>query len=218
LSQTNKPFFASILSVSNHKPYTYPRGRIPENPNGTRDNVVKYTDWCLGQFFKAAKQEAFWTNTIFVVVADHGARVYGSQDIPIFSYEIPLVILGPAVASQPQRLHATGCSLDLPPTILGLIGRPYETLFLGRDLLRDPPDTFHALLNHNRDIGMFAQDRMVVLGLQKAVEFYVGNPHAVNLELTPHPAPEDLELEKDAEAIFQVADELYMNRRYHLDP
>jgi hypothetical protein len=73
------------------------------------------------------------------------------------------------------------------------------------------------LLNHNRDIGMFAQDRMVVLGLQKAVEFYAGNPHAVNLELTPQPAPEDLELEKNAEAIFQVADELYMNRRYHLD-
>jgi phosphoglycerol transferase MdoB-like AlkP superfamily enzyme len=218
LSQTNKPFFATILSVSNHKPYTYPQGRIPENPNGTRANVVKYTDWCLGQFFKAAKQEAFWTNTIFVIVADHGARVYGSQDIPIFSYEIPLVILGPAVASQPQRLHATGCSLDLPPTILGLIGRPYESLFLGRDLLHDPPDTFHALLNHNRDIGMFAHDRMVVLGLQKVVEFYAGNPHAVNLELTPQPTPENLELEKNAEAIFQVADELYMNRRYHLDP
>jgi phosphoglycerol transferase MdoB-like AlkP superfamily enzyme len=218
LSQTNQPFFATILSVSNHKPYTYPQGRIPENPNGTRENVVKYTDWCLGRFFKAAKQEAFWTNTIFVVVADHGARVYGSQDIPIFSYEIPLVILGAAVVPQPQRLHATGCSLDLPPTILGLIGRPYESLFLGRDLLRDSPDTFHALLNHNRDIGMFAQDRMVVLGLQKAVEFYAGNPHAVNLELTPHPTLEDLELEKNAEAIFQVADELYMNRRYHLDP
>jgi phosphoglycerol transferase MdoB-like AlkP superfamily enzyme len=218
LSQTNKPFFATILSVSNHKPYTYPKSRIPENPNGTRDNVVKYTDWCLGQFFKAAKPEAFWTNTIFVVVADHGARVYGSQDIPIFSYEIPLVILGPAVAQQPQRLHATGCSLDLPPTILGLIGRPYESLFLGRDLLHDPPDTFHALLNHNRDIGMFAHDRMVVLGLQKAVEFYAGDPHAVNLELTPQPTPDDLELEKNAEAIFQVADELYMNRRYHLDP
>ncbi len=65
---------------------------------------------------------------------------------------------------------------------------------------------------------MFANDRMVVLGLQKAVEFYAGNPHTVNLELTPQPTPEDLELEKNAEAIFQVADELYMNRRYHLDP
>ena len=57
-----------------------------------------------------------------------------------------------------------------------------------------------------------------VLGLQKKVEFYAGNPHVVNLELTPQPTPEDLELEKNAEAIFQVADEFYMNRRYHLDP
>jgi phosphoglycerol transferase MdoB-like AlkP superfamily enzyme len=218
LSETNKPFFATILSVSNHKPYTYPKGRIPQNPNGSRENVVKYTDWCLGQFFAAAKKESFWTNTIFVVVADHGARVYGSQDVPIFSYEIPIVILGPAAVPQPQRIHALGGSLDVSPTVLGLIGRPYETMFFGRDLLHDPPETFHALLNHNRDIGMFAQNRMVVLGLQKVVEFYAGNPHEVNLQLTPQPAPEDLELEKNAEAIFQVADELYMNRRYHLDP
>jgi phosphoglycerol transferase MdoB-like AlkP superfamily enzyme len=218
LSQTNKPFFATILSVSNHKPYTYPTGRIPENPNGTRKNVVKYTDWCLGQFFKMAKQESFWTNTIFVVVADHGARVYGSQDIPIFSYEIPIVILGPAVVQKPERIRALGNSLDVSPTILGLIGRPYETMFFGRDLLHDPPETFHALLNHNRDIGMFADNRMVVLGLQKSVEFYAGDPHVVNLQLTPQPSPEDLELEKNAEAIFQVADEFYMNRRYHLDP
>ncbi|MFZ1072829.1 MAG: LTA synthase family protein [Verrucomicrobiia bacterium] len=218
LSQTNQPFFATVLSVTNHKPYTYPKGRIREDPNGTRENVVKYTDWCLGQFFKAAKREPFWTNTIFVVVADHGARVYGSQDIPIFSYEIPLVILGPAVVPQPQRIHALGCSLDVPPTVLGLLDRPYKSLFFGRDLLHDPPDTFHALLNHNRDIGLFARDRLVVLGLQKTVKFYAGNPHVVNLGVQPQPSADDLELEKDAAAIFQVADELYMNRRYHLDP
>ena len=128
------------------------------------------------------------------------------------------MILGPAVVPQPQRIHAVGCSLDVPPTVLGLLGRPYKSMFFGRDLLHDPPDTFHALLNHNRDIGLFARDRMVVLGLQKTVEFYAGDPHVVNLELKPHPSADDLELEKDAEAIFQVADELYMNRRYHLDP
>jgi len=88
---------ATLLSVSNHKPYTYPKGRIPEDPDKQkRAHAVKYSDFALGQFFRAAKKDAFWTNTIFAVVADHGARVYGSQTIPIKSYEIPLVILGPA--------------------------------------------------------------------------------------------------------------------------
>jgi len=91
-------------------------------------------------------------------------------------------------------------------------------MFFGRDLLHDPPETFHALLNHNRDIGLFARDRLVVLGLQMTVEFYAGDPHVVNLTLLPQPTAGDLEQEKDAEAIFQVADELYMNRKYHLDP
>ncbi|HEY4953201.1 MAG TPA: LTA synthase family protein [Verrucomicrobiae bacterium] len=218
LSKQGKPFLGTLLSVSNHKPYTYPKGRIPEDPNGRRENVVKYTDWCLGQFFEAAKKESFWTNTIFVVVADHGARVYGSQDIPIFSYEIPLVILGPAVVKEPLRIHALGGSLDVSPTILGLLGRPYESMFFGRDLLHDSADNAQAVLNHNRDIGMFAHDRMVVLGLQKAVEFYEGDPKVAEIKPKMQPSLEDLELEKDTEAMYQVADELYMNRRYHLDP
>jgi len=147
LAQTGKPFLGTIMSVSNHKPFTYPAGRIPEDPNKparTREKAVKYSDWCLGQFFEKARKEAFWTNTVFVVVADHGARVYGSQAIPIFSYEIPLVILGPSVVKAPQRSGALGNSLDVSPTILGLIGRPYETLFFGRDLLNDPPEGARA--------------------------------------------------------------------------
>jgi phosphoglycerol transferase MdoB-like AlkP superfamily enzyme len=218
LAGEGRPFLGTVLSVSNHKPYTYPTGRIPEDPDGKRNHAVKYSDWCLGWFFKAARQEPFWTNTLFVVVADHGARVYGSQDIPIHSYEIPLVILGPAVVKQPQRVDTPGGSLDVPTTVLGLLGRPYESLFFGRDLLNDPPDGGRAPINHNRDIGMFAHDRMVVLGLHQMVEFYAGDPHVVDLKLVLQPTPEDLELEKDATALFQVADELYMNRRYHLDP
>ena len=32
LVTTGKPFLGTILSVSNHKPYTYPPGRIPDDP------------------------------------------------------------------------------------------------------------------------------------------------------------------------------------------
>src|ERR1043166_935131 len=89
LAQAGQPFFATILSVSNHKPYTYPKGKIPEDPDQRRrENAVKYSDYALGEFFRLARNERFWTNTIFAVVADHGARVYGQQSIPIHSYEI----------------------------------------------------------------------------------------------------------------------------------
>jgi len=218
MAKGEKPFLATVLSVSNHKPYTYPKGRIPEDPEKRkREHAVKYSDFALGQFFRGAKKESFWTNTIFVVVADHGARVYGKQSIPIHSYEIPLVILGPAVVKTPQRLPQLGCSLDVAPTVLGLLGRPYESLFFGRDLFKSIPGEGRSLLNHNRDIGMLAHDRMVVLGLMKTVEFYGGNPKVVDMSPLTDRGDGENELEKDAIAMFQVADDLYTHERYRID-
>ena len=218
LSRTGKPFLGTVLSVSNHKPFTYPKGRIPEDPDKRkREHAVKYSDYALGLFFQAAKKEAFWTNTIFAVVADHGARVYGKQSIPIRSYEIPLVIAGPAVVKAPGRIGQLGCSLDVPTTLLGLLGRPYDSMFFGRDLLGPGAAESRAYLNHNRDIGCLAGDRMVVLGLHQTVEFYQGDPKQTEMTLLPSPSESDLELEKDTIALYQVADDLYMHRRYRVE-
>ncbi|HUR47793.1 MAG TPA: sulfatase-like hydrolase/transferase [Candidatus Saccharimonadales bacterium] len=217
LSKQEKPFFTTILSVSNHKPFTYPSGRIPEDPNQRRrENAVKYSDFALGQFFRAAKKESYWTNTIFVVIADHGARVYGSLSIPIGSYEIPLVVLGPAVVKEPVKIPNLGGSLDVSPTILGLIGRPYESVFFGNDILHRSPDKARIYLNHNRDIGVMANDRMVVLGMRKGVEYFEGDPKTT-LKPVQQPTPMLQELERDTEALYQVADDLYINRRYRVD-
>jgi phosphoglycerol transferase MdoB-like AlkP superfamily enzyme len=218
LAKTGQPFCGTVLSVSNHKPYTYPKGRIPEDPDKRRrEYAVKYSDYALGQFFKAAKKESFWTNTVFIVVADHGARVYGKQSIPIHSYEIPLLIAGPAVVKSPSRIGQLGCSLDVPTTILGMLGRPYESMFFGRDLLKNPTGEGRAFLNHNRDIGLLTHDRLAVLGLKQTVEFYQGDPKIVDMSLLAQPTDADREIEKDAVAIYQVADDLYMHRRYRID-
>jgi phosphoglycerol transferase MdoB-like AlkP superfamily enzyme len=218
MAKTGQPFFATILSVSNHRPYTYPKGRIPEDPDKKwRTHAVKYSDYALGKFFREAKHEAFWTNTIFAVVADHGARVYGKQSIPIKSYEIPLVILGPAAVKAPARIGQLGCSLDVSPTLLGLLGRPYQTMFFGRDLLKSQSSEGRAWLNHNRDIGMLTQDRMVVLGLLQAVEFYQGDPRRAEITPFSRPTNSDRELEKDAIAVYQVADDLYTSQSFRID-
>ena len=219
LAKAGKPFLGTLLSVSNHKPFTYPKGRIPEDPDQRRrEHAVKYSDHALGEFFRAAKKESFWTNTIFVVVADHGDRVYGSQSVPIHSYEIPCVILGPAVVKAPARVPNLGCSLDVSPTVLGLLGRPYETLFFGRDLLKDPPADGRVLLNHNRDIGLYERERMTVLGLLQNVEHYQGDPKVVDMKRVPQPTAADQEVLRDCTSLYQVADDLYIHRRYRIDP
>jgi len=154
---------------------------------------------------------------VFVVVADHGARVYGSQSIPIHSYEIPLLIVGHAVGPTPRRVGQLGGSLDVSPTVLGLIGRPYESLFFGRNLLETRPEKSRALLNHNRDIGMLAGDRLVVLGLRQNVEYYRGDPKLVNMLPANDPTDAERDLERDAIAIYQMADEVYTRQTYRLD-
>jgi phosphoglycerol transferase MdoB-like AlkP superfamily enzyme len=218
LNASGKPFFATLLSVSNHKPYTYPAGRIPEDPNRhSRFYAAKYADYALGLFFKRARQSSFWTNTLFAVVADHGSRVYGRQSIPIHSYEIPVLVAGPALIKAPVRNGQLGCSLDVGPTLLGLMGRPYESMFFGRDLLNMSPSEGRVFLNHNRDIGMLAHERLVVLGLMQTVEFYEGDPKKVDVNLVEKPTDSDREIEKNAIAIYQVADDLYTHSKYRID-
>lgn len=47
-AQSGKPFFAHVMTVSNHRPYTYPAGRIPiPNDAKLRSGGVMYTDYAL---------------------------------------------------------------------------------------------------------------------------------------------------------------------------
>ncbi|OGS01581.1 MAG: hypothetical protein A3G41_06280 [Elusimicrobia bacterium RIFCSPLOWO2_12_FULL_59_9] len=214
LESRGRPFLGVVLTVSNHKPYTYPAGRIPEDPNPrSRQHAVKYTDWALGEFFRRAEKERFYQDTLFAVVADHGARVYGSPAIPIHSYEIPLLVLGPSV-KKPSTVDTLGSSVDVGPTLLGLMGIAYRSVFFGRDLLKMDRQDGWAVLNHNRDIGLYRNGRMAVLGLNKTVEFYRVNPGSKQLEVSGQQDEEDRRLEKDAIALFQVADDLYVHKNY----
>ncbi|MEK7746582.1 MAG: LTA synthase family protein, partial [Elusimicrobiota bacterium] len=213
LHARKKPFFATVLTVSNHKPYTYPKGRIPEDPDlQARPHAVKYTDHAIGRFLDLASKEDFFKDTLFAVVADHGARVYGKEDIPIHSYEIPMLVIDPGVPGG-RRVSTLGSSIDVGPTLLAMLGPGYESVFFGRDLLSIAPKTAFALMHHNRDIGMLRQGRLVVLGLNKTAGFYSLDPET--RLLAPAPKGEgDEELEKDAAALFQTADELYTRQRY----
>ncbi len=204
--------------MSNHRPFTYPKGRIPEDPDALkRDHAVRYCDWALGDFFERAEKEPFWKDTIFVVIADHGARVYGSQTIPLKSYQIPCVIVAPCLFTQPRRIDVNGCQLDVTPTLLGMIGCPYESLFFGHDLLQSGAgELTRALMHHNRSIAVYHNQRQAVFGLNRTIEYWMGEPASGSMSRMNEPDTAATRLKDDGIALFQAADELYTARRFSL--
>ena len=171
----------------------------------------------LGDFFRRAKKEAFWNDTIFIVVGDHGARVYGSQTIPLQSYRVPFLVAGPCVVPKAQRVDVTGCQLDVAPTILGLLGRPYRTLLYGHDLLKPGAEERQkCLMHHNRSIAIYRNGRQVVYGLNKSLEYWEGDAAAGKMARVQNPDEAFTVLQQDGTALFVTADALYTSRRYIL--
>ena len=65
-----KPFFTQIMTISNHRPYTYPEGRITYEGNPmSRRAAVKYTDYAIGDFFAKAAQKPWFAETVFATAA-----------------------------------------------------------------------------------------------------------------------------------------------------
>jgi arylsulfatase A-like enzyme len=216
------PLFATMLSVSNHRPYAVPPGRT-DRPAGERSRAgaIRYADFCLGRYLDRARASGLLEHTVVLVVGDHGARVYGSEAIPVRSYRIPGLFLAPDPALRGRRLDVLASQIDLAPTLLSLAGRACEAPFFGTDLLRNPEAAGRAFVHHDRDVGLLTEDTLVVLGLKKTTHVYTRVPGNVDaFELVPDAArtPAQEGLVSDAIAVFQTADELYRAGRFELRP
>jgi len=131
------PFFAHIMSVSNHRPYTYPAGRISiPNDSKSRAGGVMYSDYALGEFIAQAKKQPWFDNTVFLITADHCASSAGKTEIPLGRYRIPAVIYAPSRIA-PATVGKIASQIDLVPTLLALLGMDYDAGFYGRDILAD---------------------------------------------------------------------------------
>lgn len=217
MERTGDPFFTMILSVSNHRPYTFPAGTIEPLPGlKRRQNVVRYADWAIGRFFRAAREKSFFDHTLFVVMGDHGARVYGAAKIPLASYQVPILMLAPGVLPAGARIHALASALDVPPTILAILGLAYPSRFFGRDLLHARPEAARALLVHNSDIALLRGGQIAILGLhQSAAVFDVDRASGAFRPLSA-PDTASVALIDDAIAYFQSADRLVRSGGYSI--
>lgn len=209
LHATGKPFYTMILTVSNHKPYTYPTGRIPQNPlEHRRTFAVRYSDWALGRFMRAARSRAFFDHTLFVLMGDHGARVYGAAEIPLPSYEVPVLFYAPKYVRAGGRINTVASALDVPTTILALLGMNADTPFFGFDVFAADSAHGRAFMIHNNNLALMRGGRMVVLGLHQSATLYSVDAGGT-LHRIAAPDSAGRELIEDAIAYYYGADQLY---------
>lgn len=144
-----RPFFSLIFTSSNHEPFEFPDGKIAlhDPDKQTVNNAVKYADYALGKFIRAAKREDYWKDTVFLIVADHDNRVYGDELVPIKKFHIPGLILGADIG--PRRIATIASQIDLGPTLLSLLGVSSTHPMIGRDFAKDSTTPGRALIQFN---------------------------------------------------------------------
>ena len=207
---SSKPFFNHIMTVSNHRPYIYPEGRIDIDPKyKSIQGTVKYTDYAINKFIKDAQKKPWFNNTMFVIVADHCSKSAGKTDLPVNRYHIPCIIYAPQLV-KPAIEGRLVSQIDLAPTILGLMNLNYTSRFFGYDIYNMNPGNERAFISTYEDMGYIKDGKMVILSPQQKVQMVKpdfitgGNVQIVN----------STELINEAIAWYQGASFQYKTGRY----
>ena len=207
-ARPDHPVFVHVMTTSNHRPYTYPPGRIDIPSGHGRDGAVKYTDYALGRLIELARQHPWFRDTVFVLTADHGANARGTSRIPVDKYLIPLMVYSPAHIA-PRRVDRLMSQIDIAPTLLGLLDFRYYSKFLGRDLLNSPPESDRAFVANFQALGYLKSDRLVVLNPKRSVAaLRMVAGHAIPA------ADSDPALVKEAISFYEVASYVFHNGLY----
>ena len=164
--QQQKPFFGIIQTADNHRPFMIPQEDkdfekviVPKDTlrkygfeSLDEFNSFRYSDYCFKKFIESAKTEAYFHNTIFVFIGDHGisgnaTSMYPSvwTDQRISDEHVPLLFYAPYLLP-PQRRTEVVSQIDVLPTIAGMVQQPYVNTTLGRDLLHPGKQNNYAFI------------------------------------------------------------------------
>ena len=208
--QNGKPFFAHIMTVSNHRPFTYPEGRIDIPSHTGREGAVKYTDYAIGKFISECRLKPWFAQTLFVIVADHCASSAGKVELPVDKYHVPMIFYAPKFI-KPAKFDKLTAQIDVAPTILGCLGMNYQSKFFGQDVFQMQPSQQRAFISTYQSLGFIKNDKLVILSPNKKIQtfrpnFDSGDAKAINNEQW---------LTDEAITNYQLAAYLYQHQGYN---
>jgi phosphoglycerol transferase MdoB-like AlkP superfamily enzyme len=212
LAHGNKPFFTIVFTVSNHPPFEFPDGRIDlrGKRKDTLENAVRYADYALGKFLARAQAAPYWEHTVFLVVADHEDKVPGDDLVPVRYFHIPALIIGSDI--KPGLYDKVASQIDLPPTLLSIMGIESNHPMQGHDLLQMPENhPGRAVIQFNNNQAYMVGNQVVIHTPNKpATQYLFRNDRLEQTQKQP-------ELIRDALAQVLWPINAYRARQYRLD-
>ncbi len=219
-AKTGKPFFNHWMTVSNHRPFTYPSGKIDIPGDAkSREGGVKYTDYAIKKFFEIAKKQSWYKNTIFVIVADHCASSSGKTELPMDKYRIPAMIFDPN--KQGAICNKLMSQIDIMPTALGLLNFSYQSKFYGQDVLKTDYKP-RALIATYQNLGLIKDNVLTIISPKQQVKQF-------GLTIIPNPKlnadfqimyeeklldKSRIDLVNETISYYQTASEILKNKQY----
>ena len=220
-AQKGKPFFNHWMTVSNHRPFTFPDGKIDISGTAkSREGGVKYTDYALRKFFEKAQKQSWFNNTVFVIIADHCASSAGKTELPAYNYRIPALIYAPNFIA-PQRFNKLMSQIDIMPTLFGLLNFNYTSKFFGQDVLK-PNYKPRAFVATYQDLGLIKDDIITIISpVRKAKQFQLtlntkqGLENDFNIFYDQKPLVNPrIDLINETISYYQTASYLLKNKKY----
>ncbi len=199
-------FFFHLMTTSNHRPYTYPEGRVSIVSGSGRDGAVMYTDYAIGELLRQARQKPWFEDTLFVIVADHCAGSAGKEDLPLDKYHIPMWIYSPRHV-QAREVDSLVSQIDIAPTLLGLLNVDYRSMAFGTDMLAKGHPS-RALIGNYEYLGYYDGRDLTILQPRQRIERY-RYTDAVAERVAVENTDRGAELVR---AYYQVASQTYKNR------
>lgn len=204
-NQKEKPFFQFIMTTSNHRPYTFPDGKI-DLPQGSRNSAVKYTDYALGKFIAEAQKKDWFDNTVFVIVADHCASSAGKWEINIDKHHIPAIIYNLPV--EPQKIDRMVSQIDLMPTLFGYLDWNYNTALYGKDINKMQEGEERAFIGNYRTLGVLKNNIFTQIDDRKRTKQYIVSENDQTLS---GQNIQNKELVNETISYYQTASERFKN-------
>ena len=143
-----QPFFLTVLCSVTHDPYEVPEwfGIPAKEPLERYRQAIFYTDKFLAELDVELGNLGLADNTILCVIGDHGEAfgehgLLGHERIAFDEVlRIPFCLRAPFLVETGVRITEPASSIDLTPTLLGLLGFETESIgFDGVDLLKPVP-------------------------------------------------------------------------------